>query len=72
MSCACSVTSYYEPCVVSHAAFLMVPKRKVMDKVICAKRQRKVMIFGEKIELLDRLAQGENAASVGRHYEVND
>ena len=40
------------------------PKRKAKDKVSCVKRQRKVMMFGEKIELLERSARGENVAPV--------
>ena len=48
------------------------PKCKVMENVNCAQRQRKIMTLGEKLELLDRLARGENAASVGCHYGVND
>ena len=63
------IISRYEP-FVSRAPFLMAPKRKAMDKGSCAKRQRKVMTMGKKIELLDRLAQGEDAASVGRHYGI--
>ena len=60
----CRIICHYEPCVVSPAPFLISPNIKTMDKVSCVKRQRRVMILGEKIELLDRLAQGENAASV--------
>ena len=40
------------------------PKCKGMDKVSCAKRHRNVMTLGEKTELLDQLALGENLASV--------
>ena len=69
---ACKIISHYESCVVSRALLFIAPKRKVMDKVICAKRQRKVMTLSEKIELLDQLARGENAVSVGRHYRAND
>uniref|UniRef100_A0A8C4QHC6 HTH CENPB-type domain-containing protein n=1 Tax=Eptatretus burgeri TaxID=7764 RepID=A0A8C4QHC6_EPTBU len=36
------------------------------------KRQKKVMYLSQKVELLDRLAGGETAASVGRHYGVNE
>ena len=60
------------PCVVPHAPLLMAPKCKAMDKDSCAKRQKKVMMLGEKVKLLDQLARGENAAFVGRHYGVND
>uniref|UniRef100_UPI00358EF42B tigger transposable element-derived protein 1-like isoform X1 n=1 Tax=Myxine glutinosa TaxID=7769 RepID=UPI00358EF42B len=36
------------------------------------RRQKKVMYLSQKVELLDRLAGGETAASVGRHYDVNE
>ena len=40
------------------------PKRKVMDNVSCTKRQRKVLMFGENIELLHWSAWRENVVSV--------
>ncbi|XP_064421091.1 tigger transposable element-derived protein 1-like [Latimeria chalumnae] len=51
----------------------MAPKRKLMGKSESGtKRQRKVMTLSEKIELLNMLARGESAASVGRHYGINE
>ena len=62
------------PFGVSRAPLVMAPKRKPVDKRECgsAKRQRKVMTLCEKLELLNRLARGESAASVGRHYRINE
>ncbi|XP_078455668.1 uncharacterized protein LOC144721694 [Lampetra planeri] len=52
----------------------MAPKRKGGDRVAKkrVKRAKKIMPLSEKVALLDRLAQGESAASVGRLYGVNE
>ena len=71
-SCARTIIPHYEPCAVSCAPFLKSPKWEAMDKVSCAKRQRKVMTLDKKIELFHQLAWGGSAAFVGRHYVVND
>ena len=68
----CTITSLSLQAFVSCAQFLIVPKDKMMDKVSCAKRQRKVMMLRGKIELLNCLAQGESAASVGHHDRISD
>jgi hypothetical protein len=36
------------------------------------KRKKKVMHLSEKIKALDRLATGESASAVGRHYGINE
>ncbi|XP_032806279.2 uncharacterized protein LOC116940493 [Petromyzon marinus] len=52
----------------------MAPKRKGGDRVgkKRVKRAKKIMPLSEKVRLLDRLALGESAASVGRLYGVNE
>ena len=47
---------------------IMVPKRKTMNKISFAKRQRKVVTLRKKIELLHVLAIGQSVASVGRRF----
>ena len=51
---------------------MMTPKRKMMDKINHAKRQRKVMTLCEDIELLEMSARSERAATVGRRYRINE
>uniref|UniRef100_UPI00358FB966 tigger transposable element-derived protein 1-like n=1 Tax=Myxine glutinosa TaxID=7769 RepID=UPI00358FB966 len=51
----------------------MAPKRKSSARdVSTTKRQKKMMSLSQKVELLDRLLRGASAASVGRHYDVNE
>jgi hypothetical protein len=52
----------------------MAPKRKLSascDSEV-GKRARKVLSLQSKVELLDRLANGESVASVGRSFEINE
>ena len=51
---------------------MMTPKRKMMDKINHAKRQRKVMTLCEEIKLLDTSAIGESDATVGHHYRIKE
>ena len=51
---------------------IITPKRKVIDKINHAKRQRKVMTLCEEINRLDTSARSESAAPVGRHYGINE
>ena len=51
---------------------IMALKRKTMDKINRANRQRKVMRLCEEIKLFDMSARSENVASVGRHYGINE
>ena len=51
---------------------IVVPKCKMMDKISCPQAQRKVITLCEEIELLDRLARGQSAASAGLHYDINE
>uniref|UniRef100_UPI00359001A7 putative CENPB DNA-binding domain-containing protein 1 n=1 Tax=Myxine glutinosa TaxID=7769 RepID=UPI00359001A7 len=51
----------------------MTPKRKTnAEDASTTKRQKKVMSLSQKVELLNRLSRGDSAASVGRHYGVNE
>uniref|UniRef100_UPI00358FC47C tigger transposable element-derived protein 1-like n=1 Tax=Myxine glutinosa TaxID=7769 RepID=UPI00358FC47C len=52
---------------------IRAPKRKTSaGDASTTKRQEKVMSPSQKVELLDRLSRGESAASMGRHYGVNE
>uniref|UniRef100_UPI00358EE646 putative CENPB DNA-binding domain-containing protein 1 n=1 Tax=Myxine glutinosa TaxID=7769 RepID=UPI00358EE646 len=51
----------------------MAPKRKTSaGDASTTKRQKKVMSLSQKVMLLDRLLRGETAASVSRHYGINE
>uniref|UniRef100_UPI0035902E27 putative CENPB DNA-binding domain-containing protein 1 n=1 Tax=Myxine glutinosa TaxID=7769 RepID=UPI0035902E27 len=51
----------------------MAPKRKTSaGDASTSKRQKKVMSMSQKVELLDWLSREDSAASVGRHYGVNE
>uniref|UniRef100_UPI00358E5DC8 mitogen-activated protein kinase kinase kinase kinase 4-like n=1 Tax=Myxine glutinosa TaxID=7769 RepID=UPI00358E5DC8 len=63
------------PVFLTHSAHrsIMAPKRKTSARdASTTKRQKKLMCLNQKVELLDRLSRGESAASVGRHYGVNE
>ena len=51
----------------------MAPKCKTSaGDASTAKRQKKVMSPGHKVELLDRLSRGQSVISVSRHDGVNE
>ena len=53
---------------------IMSTKRFATRKApaVGAKRQRKMLTFAEKVELLDMLQEGKSYAATGRHYGTNE
>jgi len=47
----------------------MGPKHK---RCICSKEAENVMNLSQKLELLDQLSRDDSAASMARHYGINE
>ena len=50
----------------------MIVSYKATDECYHSQNSRKAISLNKKVEILDRLARGEPAASVGRLYDINE
>ena len=60
------------PDLVDTQQLIKVPIHKTMDRINCAKRQRKIMTLCEEIKLLEMSARRVSAASVSHHFRINE